>query len=113
MVAGLSISIVTLTFSLTVLSLQLAAANYSPRLMDEFMKDPVQKITLSTYLGTFAYCFVVMSKVQSETDTREAFVPIVATNVIILHMVICLVMFVLFLHHFISNMRLEKVLARA
>jgi hypothetical protein len=37
MVSGAAISAVTLTFSLTVLSLQLAASNYSPRILDEFI----------------------------------------------------------------------------
>ena len=41
LVSNASISIVTLTFSLTVLSVQIAAQSYSPRLLDEFLKDPV------------------------------------------------------------------------
>ena len=113
MVSGASISAVTLTFSLTVLSLQLAATNYSPRILDEFVKDPIQKLTLSTYLGTFAYCFIVMANVQSETSTRDAYIPIVAVNALIFHMFAVLMIFVLFLHHFISNMRVEMVLGRS
>jgi uncharacterized membrane protein len=38
LVSGASISIVTLTFSLTVLSIQIAAQSYSPRLLDDFLK---------------------------------------------------------------------------
>ena len=45
MVTGAAISIVTLTFSLTVLSVQLASQSYSPRLLDEFLKDPVSKVS--------------------------------------------------------------------
>jgi uncharacterized membrane protein len=37
LVSNASISIVTLTFSLTVLSIQIAAQSYSPRLLDDFM----------------------------------------------------------------------------
>jgi uncharacterized membrane protein len=33
-----SITIVTLTFSLTVLSIQIAAQSYSPRLLEDFLK---------------------------------------------------------------------------
>jgi hypothetical protein len=38
LVSNASISIVTLTFSLTVLSIQIAAQSYSPRLLDDFLK---------------------------------------------------------------------------
>ena len=113
MLAGASISVVTLTFTLTVLSLQLAASNYSPRILDEFVKDPIQKLTLSTYLGTFSYCFIVMSNVQSATETRPEYVPFVAVNALLIYMVLALVAFVVFLQHFISNMRVENILSRS
>jgi uncharacterized membrane protein len=96
MVAGAAISVVTLTFSLTVLSLQMAASTYSPRILDEFLKDPVQKLTLSTYLGTFAYCFVVLVNVQSEMGQYPSFIPIVAVNFLIVHVSTMLLVFVLF-----------------
>ena len=47
LVSNASISIVTLTFSLTVLSVQIASQNYSPRLLDEFLKDPMSKVVIS------------------------------------------------------------------
>jgi uncharacterized membrane protein len=51
LVSGASISIVTLTFSLTVLSVQIAAQNYSPRLLEDFLKDPVSKLVISANVG--------------------------------------------------------------
>ena len=117
LVASAAISVVTLTFSLTVLSLQLAAANYTPRLIDEFLKDPVQKLTLSVFLGTYAYCFIVMLNIQGDGDSAAApstkYVPLVAVNALILHVVVMLGTFVVFIHHFVHNMRLERVLHRA
>jgi uncharacterized membrane protein len=57
MVSNAAISIVTLTFSLTVLSVQIAAQSYSPRLLDEFIKDPVSKLVISVNLGAYVYCY--------------------------------------------------------
>jgi hypothetical protein len=44
LVSGASISIVTLTFSLTVLSIQIAAQSYSPRLLDDFLKVRTKEV---------------------------------------------------------------------
>ena len=48
MLSSTAISVVTLTFSLTVLSLQIAASNYSPRILDEFIKDRVRSLLATT-----------------------------------------------------------------
>ena len=54
-----SISIATLTFSLTVLSIQIAAQTYSPRLLDDFLKDPVSKIAVAVNLGSYSFAFTL------------------------------------------------------
>ena len=68
LVANASISIVTLTFSLTVLSVQIAAQSYSPRLLDEFLKDPVSKVVIATNLGAYAYCYTINYFLDDTTD---------------------------------------------
>lgn len=45
----------TLTFSLTVVALQLASQQFSPRLLREFMRDPVTKRVLTILAASFAY----------------------------------------------------------
>lgn len=45
----------TLAFSLTVLALQLASQQFSPRLLREFTRDPVTKLVLGVLAGAFAY----------------------------------------------------------
>eukprot|EP00050_Salpingoeca_kvevrii_P008493 m.303224 g.303224 ORF g.303224 m.303224 type:complete len:796 (-) comp15755_c0_seq1:228-2615(-) len=113
LVAGTAISIVTLTFSLTVLSLQLASFNYTPRILDEFLKDPTTKLILGTYLGTYAYCFTVTWNIRNETENYRPYVPIVAVNFVIIHMVAMLLVFVQFIHYFVNNMRIERVLTKS
>ena len=59
LVSGSSITIVTLTFSLTVLSVQIAAGSYSPRLLEDFLKDPISKVMISINVGAYAYCYTL------------------------------------------------------
>ena len=104
LVSGTAISIATLTFSLTVLSLQMAAVNYTPRLLDEFLRDPVAKLALSTYLGAFCYCYIVTQNVS------EYFIPHVALSLLVVYAFAVVVAFIVFVQHFVHVLRLETIL---
>jgi uncharacterized membrane protein len=54
-VATAVITEATLTFSLTVVALQLASQQFSPRLLREVTRDPVSKVVLSILGGTFVF----------------------------------------------------------
>ena len=54
-VATAVITEATLTFSLTVVALQLASQQFSPRLLREVARDPVSKAVLSVLAGTFGF----------------------------------------------------------
>lgn len=111
LVSNASISIVTLTFSLTVLSVQVAAQSYSPRLLDDFVRDPVSKIVISTNLGSYAYCFVLNGFLNDHTASSR--IPIVSIYLLSLQIAIVLLTFVMFIHVFINGFRIEKILSRA
>lgn len=109
MLASTSMTIVTLTFSLTVLSIQIAAQTYSPRLLDDFLQDPISHTAVSVNLGAFAYAFFLQYWLEHE-DTD---VPILAIHMLSVHVILVLIMFVVFIHYFINGFRLESILHRA
>lgn len=111
LVSSASISIVTLTFSLTVLSVQIASQTYTPRLLDDFIKDPVSKVVISVNVGSFAYCYTMTYFIYDLGPNPE--VPVVAIHFMSVHMMLVLTSFVGFIYFFINGMRLEKILARS
>lgn len=111
LVANASISIVTLTFSLTVLSVQVASQTYSPRLLDDFVKDPMSKVVISVNLGAYAYCFTMTYALDPSAENPN--VPYVAIHFLTVHIIIVLVTFVGFIHFFINAFRIENILYRA
>ena len=108
MLTSTSIGIVTLTFSLTVLSIQIAAQTYSPRLLDDFLKDPISKIAIAVNLGAYSYGFSLTYFLQDPMQ-----VPYVAIHFLSVQMAAVLLMFVVFIHYFINGFRLESILHRA
>lgn len=115
MVSTAAISIVTLTFSLTVLSIQIAAQSYSPRLLEDFLKDPVAKWVISANLGAYAYCYTVEYFVPTSDECSDEGngVPHVMIHFLSAHMVAILFSFVEFIHFFTNGFRIEKITSRA
>ncbi len=63
-IAASVITVTSLTFTLTVVSLQLASQQFSPRLLREFTRDPVTKVVLSVLVGTFVFTLTVLRGLQ-------------------------------------------------
>ncbi|NYG53928.1 DUF2254 domain-containing protein [Nocardioides perillae] len=74
--ATTTITATTLTFSITVVALQLASQQFSPRLLREFTRDRVTKLVLAVLLGTFAYSITVLRELRAvdEAPAAAAFV---------------------------------------
>jgi uncharacterized membrane protein len=103
-----SITILALTFSLTFLSIQIAAQSYSPRLLDDFIKDPVSKIAIAVNVGAFAYSYTMLFYLRSPQR-----VPSVAIHFLSVQAIAVVVMFVVFIHYFVNGFRLENILLKA
>lgn len=63
-VAGSAITVTTLTFSLTVVALQLASQQFSPRLLREFTNDPFTRVVLAVLVGTFVLALTVLRNLR-------------------------------------------------
>jgi uncharacterized membrane protein len=74
-VAGSMISVAATAFSITIVALQLAAANFGPRLLRNFMQDTGNQIVLGTFISTFIYSLLVLRTIHGEGDGYEQFVP--------------------------------------
>ncbi|MFD2093924.1 DUF2254 domain-containing protein [Blastococcus deserti] len=64
-VATGAVTIATLTFSITVVALQLASQQFSPRLLQEFVRDRTTKSVLSILTGTFVFALSGLRGVNS------------------------------------------------
>jgi uncharacterized membrane protein len=58
--AGSSLTVVALVFSLQVVALQLAATQYSPRLLRTYARDPWIQASLSVLIATFVFSLVTL-----------------------------------------------------
>jgi uncharacterized membrane protein len=112
-IAGSVITVITTVFSITIVGLQLAASQFSPRVLRQFTGDRVNQTVLAVYIGTFTYCVLVLRTVQSADDDAPGFVPVISVTVAIALALVCIALIILFIHHMAQQMQVSYILHRA
>ncbi len=109
-IAGSMITVTSLTFSLTVVTLQLASSQFSPRLLRTFTRDRQVQVTLGIFLGTFVYALTVMRTVRASGEEQDVFVPAMSVSVSYVLVIASVIALVLFLAHIVRQIRVEAIL---
>jgi uncharacterized membrane protein len=109
-IAGSLITATSLTFSLTVVALQLASSQASPRVLRMFAKDPMVHATLAVFLGTFAFSLTVLRTVDDSGVDGTGSVPRIAVTFASVATLTSVVMLTLFLSHLAAQLRIETMM---
>ncbi|WP_422000522.1 DUF2254 domain-containing protein [Reyranella sp.] len=108
-IASSMITVAGLTFSITMLTLQLASSQFGPRLLRNFMSDRGNQVVLGTFIATFVYCLLVLRTVKGVEGS--SFVPHISVAVGVLLALASLAVLIYFIHHTAQSIRIESVLA--
>ncbi|MEO6204888.1 MAG: DUF2254 domain-containing protein [Mycobacteriales bacterium] len=111
-VSGSLVTLTSLTFSLTVVTLQLASSQFSPRLLRTFSSDRFVHVTLMLFVSTFVYSLTVLRTVRTATADAPGFVPQISVTVGLLLALASVVGLVAFLAHLAGEIRVETLLRR-
>jgi len=65
-VAGATITTAGVVFSLTVVSLQLASSQFSPRVMRSFIRDRLSQVVIGLLVSTFVYCVLALRHIDGD-----------------------------------------------
>ena len=109
-IASSLITVTALTFSLTVVTLQLASSQFSPRLLRTFTRDLFVQSTLALFLATFTFARTVLRSVRSADEDREVFVPQMSVTAAFLLALASVMALVLFLAHLAREIRVDSLL---
>ncbi len=104
------ITVTSLTFSLTIVTLHLASSQFSPRLLRTFTSDRVVHVTLALFLATFAHALTVLRTVRTAEQGQGGFVPQISVTVSFLLALASAIGLVMFLAHLVSKIRVETML---
>jgi uncharacterized membrane protein len=110
-IASSMITVVGVVFSITIVALQLASSQYSPRVLRNFMRDRPSQITLGSFIGVFVYSLLVLRTVRADANDRDEFVPVLAVSGALVLAVVAVAMLVYFIHHIATRMQVSFITA--
>jgi uncharacterized membrane protein len=103
------LTFIGLAFTMTIVVLQLASGQFSPRVLGTLMRDRFSQTSLGIFIGTFAYTFIVLREVRS--GTGEEFVPAISIGVAFSLMLISLGVFIRYVNHVAQSIRAGCVIS--
>ncbi|HUO86446.1 MAG TPA: DUF2254 family protein, partial [Thermoanaerobaculia bacterium] len=81
-IAGSLITVTGVVFSITIVALQLASSQFTPRVLQNFTGDRGNQVVLGVFVGTFTYTLLLLRTVRSAADDAgPGFVPAAGVTV--------------------------------
>jgi uncharacterized membrane protein len=108
-IAAAVITVVTLVFSITIVTLTLASTQFGPRMLRNFIRDWVTQFTLGSFVATFVYAILALASIGS--GSHGDFVPHLSITVTLALVVLDVAVLVVFIDHIAKSIQLPQVIA--
>lgn len=111
-IATAMISVTGLVFSITIVVLQLASSQFSPRVLGTFLQRRIVQLTLGIFAGSFLYALTVLRSVRGESDEIDVFVPQASVTLAYAYVVAAVLLFLAFIHAITVSVQASEVISR-
>jgi uncharacterized membrane protein len=108
-IAAAVITVVTLVFSITIVTLTLASTQFGPRMLRNFIRDSITQFTLGTFVATFVYAILALVSIGS--GSHGDFVPHLSITVTMALVLLDVAVLVVFIDHIAKSIQLPQVIA--
>lgn len=106
------ITMTGLVFSVTIVALQLAAGQFSSRIMRDFLSDRVVQLTFGTFVATFTYAIIMQGSVRGTTGGPDPVVPQLGMTVAFALVMVSIALFVVYINRIANSIRIANIAAR-
>lgn len=110
-IAASMMTVVGVIYSMILVTLSLAASQYSSRIIRNFMRDRSTQIVLGVFTGIFVYCLFVLRVIPGDGD--DAFVPILAVTFGVILALCAVGLLIYFIHHIAASIQASSVIEAA
>jgi len=108
--AGSMMTVMGITFSMTLLALTLASSQYTSRILRNFMRSRITQFTLGVFAGIFAYCLIVLRAIRGSGGVDE-FVPSLSVFFAFVMSLGGVGVLIYFIHHIASSIQAYNIIA--
>ena len=98
------VSLATLVLTITMVVVQLAMGQFSPRIVQTFLRDKPSQLAIGLFVATFAHAMLAMREVQFDGDGQVPGIAIAVGYVLVLTSI---AMLVLYVHHIGRSLRVS------
>ncbi len=113
-IASSMITVAGVTFSMTIVSVSNASAQFGPRLVANFMRDRGNQLTLGIFIATFVFCLMVLRGVRdgvADNDELVAFIPHISVLFAVLLAFASISVLIYFIHHVPETINVGNIIA--
>ena len=111
--AGTMITVVAMVFSITIVALQLASAQYTPRLIRAFTGDRGVQLTLGAFIGSFVYILRLVGEIDPDPSRGDDFIPHLSIALASLITLMDVGFLIYFIHHAATTIQAPFIIERA
>jgi uncharacterized membrane protein len=113
-VASSMMTFAGLVFSVTILVLQQASNQFSPRVLRTFLRDRQSQLALGIFMGTFVYALLGLRSVRGTAEGLDidSHVPSLSVWLAVVLVLLCVGAFIYYIHHVAQSIRAVVILAR-
>ena len=108
-IAGSMMTVVGVTFSMTLMTLALASSQYTSRILRNFMRDRVTQVVLGIFAGIFTYCLIVLRTIRGGDE--GGFVPSLSVAVSVVLAIGGIGALIFFIHHIAASIQASSIIA--
>jgi uncharacterized membrane protein len=108
-IAAAVITVVTLVFSITIVTLTLASTQFGPRMLRNFIRDRITQLTLGSFVATFVYA--ILALISIGPGSHGEFVPHLSITVTMVLVILDVGVLVVFIDHIAKSIQLPQVIA--
>ena len=101
------VSLATLVLTITMVVVQLAMGQFSPRIVQTFLRDKPSQLAIGLFVATFAHAMLAMREVQFDGDGQVPGIAIAVGYVLVLTSIAMLVIYV---HHIGRSLRVSALI---
>ncbi|MEX0799562.1 MAG: DUF2254 domain-containing protein [Bacteriovoracaceae bacterium] len=106
-IIGAVITVVGVVFSLTILTVSTASRQFGPRVLNNFMRDKGNQLTLGIYTATFVYASTILISLY---EKDESFIPYLSVFLCYSMALLCIAFLIYYIHHIPESLRIENII---
>jgi uncharacterized membrane protein len=106
-IAASMVSLATLVLTITMVVVQLAMGQFSPRIVQTFLRDKPSQFAIGLFVATFAHAMLSMREVSLDGDGQVPGVAIVVGYVLVL---VSIAMLVVYVNHIGRSLRVSSLI---